>query len=83
MAKEKGKKVSGEMNAEELENVAGGWCFTGGKSAPAEVKSIKKVKHKSGGFEIIIEYNDGSYTKSEFYPDGTNRLLTSADMHLD
>ena len=30
MAKDKEKKVSGEMNEEELANVAGGWCSRGG-----------------------------------------------------
>ena len=71
MAKEKEKKVSGEMNAEELENVAGGWCGPSGKSAPKHVKSVERGKPLSdGSYEIITKFQNGSYIVSTFSSNG-------------
>ena len=77
MAKENEKKVSGGMNEEELENVAGGWCMTAGKSMPPEVKSIKKVMDNddSGDFKIITEFKDGSSLETRFDHLGRNKFL--------
>ena len=60
MAKENEKKVSGDMSPEELENVAGGWCMTGGKSVPKDVKSVEQLNSGDGSFEIITTFQDGS-----------------------
>ncbi len=67
----KEKKVSGEINDEELENVAGGWCATGGKSAPSEVTSVKKEMQSDGTYTITTEFKNGSSTVSLFNADGT------------
>ena len=72
MAKENEKKFSGEMNAEELENVAGGWCAFGGKSAPKEVrdliKTVKHVKSQNGKSGMLFIFKDGS--EQVYYPGG-------------
>ncbi len=78
MAKENEKKVSGEINEEELENVAGGWCFTGGQSMPKGVKSIKRLEVGGGHYEISVTFNDGNEVRSVFGPDG--KLAGSADV---
>ncbi len=71
MAKENEKKVSAELNEEELENVAGGWCMTGGASVPDEVKSIEKENDKNGKYDVIITFQNGKKTRMSFNPDGT------------
>ncbi len=70
MAKENGKKVSGEINDEELENVAGGWCAFGGKSAPKEVrgliKTVRHIKSTDGKGGMRFVFQDG--TTQDYYP---------------
>ena len=78
MAKENEKKVSGEINEEELENVAGGWCLTGGQSMPKGVKSIKRVDIGGGNYQINTTFDDGNEVQSVFGPDG--KLKGSGDV---
>ncbi len=70
MAKENEKKVSGEMNEEELENVAGGMCLWGGVSAPSDVKSAKKVENKNGTYSIVTYLKSGQEVHTVFNSDG-------------
>ena len=70
MAKEKEKKVSGELNAEELENVAGGMCFTGGASAPKEVESIERKDYTDGTYDIFVTYSNGEQARVSCGLDG-------------
>ena len=78
MAKDNEKKVSGEMNAEELENVAGGWCFTGGKSIPKWVKNVSRIENGGGHYTIKVEFDDGNEVQSVFGADG--KLVGSGDV---
>ena len=77
MAKENEKKVSGDMSPEELENVAGGWCMTGGKSVPPEVTSVQKETFHDGTYKIVTTFSNGSQVHSMFDADGN--LEQSAD----
>ena len=71
MAKENKNKASGDMSSEELENVSGGWCATGGKSVPKDVKSVERGEPMSDGcYEITTTFQNGSYVVSTFSPNG-------------
>ena len=57
MAKENEKKVSREMNEEELENVAGGACSSTGTVASSKlVSGVKMCKTKTGGRGLMTTY---------------------------
>ena len=73
MAKENEKKVSGDMSSEELENVAGGWCMTGGAAPVKGIKRVFRSDNLGGGHEgygIRIDYDDGSSVISIFDKQG-------------
>ena len=74
MAKENEKKVSGEINDEELENVAGGWCATGGMSmdeVPAEyIESFTSETLKNGSKVVKTKCKGGETIIMNFGPDG-------------
>ena len=70
MAKENEKKVSGNMSDDELTNVAGGWCMTGGKSAPSNVKKSETVQNKNGTYSIITTFKSGQKMSTTFDRDG-------------
>ena len=75
MAKEKGKKASGELNAEELENVAGGMCLWGGISVPPGVKDSKKTKgNREGTYEIVTTLKSGQKLHSVFGSEGIHHV---------
>ena len=78
MAKENEKKVSGDMSSEELENVAGGWCLSGGVSAPKEVTSVTRKDIGGGNYEIHIVFSDGNEVRTAFDKKGNS--LGSADV---
>ena len=82
MAKENSKKVSGEMNAEELENVAGGWCATGGKPMPKTVKKVEQLDLTDGYFTIITTFSDDSRNIAYFDEYG-NMLKGEGTSNLD
>ncbi len=74
MAKENEKKFSGEMNAEELENVAGGWCATGGidvdKKAREAIDSINVETLDDGGYVVLTNLKDGRKLATIFDQNG-------------
>ncbi len=66
MAKENKNKVPGEMNAEELENVAGGWCAANGMGASKEVRDkIKNITYveQDGRKFMQINFKNGAETQ--------------------
>ena len=76
MAKENEKKLSADMNSDEMENVSGGMCAWGGISSPPEVKSVKKQYLSDGSYKIITTFKNGSQVHSLF--DANGNLDSSA-----
>lgn len=78
MAKENEKKFSEELNADELENVAGGWCASSGQAMPKGVKNIERIELGGGHYQINTTFADGNQVQSVFGPDG--KLMGSGDV---
>ena len=74
MAKENEKKLSADMSSDELENVSGGWCATGGMSYPDGIKKCKRYNRKDGSYMIVTEFDDGNSIASAF--DKNGKLVT-------
>ena len=75
MAKDNEKKVSGEFNEDELENVAGGFCM--GKGAAKKVSS-SDIKNIGGGHSVLtLKLDNGDEIQAYINPDGT---LNGADI---
>lgn len=77
MAKDNEKKVSGDMSDDELTNVAGGWCATGGVSMAKEVESMTQTEpDEDGKYDVIIKFKNGktatAYCKSDGIVYGNN-----------
>lgn len=65
MDKEKEKKVSGEMNEEELENVAGGmdWCWKWSVQKPTLQKN-QTLEEDDNTYTIITNYGGSGAIKN-------------------
>ena len=70
MAKENEKKVAGDINDDELENVAGGWCMSGGQSKPQKVTSAINKDIGGGNRQLITILDNGDEIHTVIGSDG-------------
>ena len=77
MAKENEKKVSGEMNSEELENVAGGGsgCYYNGINVPAEVEGFRTARTDST--HTVIQQLENGYEIHSVFDSITGNCIKS------